>query len=100
AEVYPTDLTNPAAVAELAATLRSTHGSIDVVVNNAGKSIRRSVALQTDRLHDFERTIGVNYLGPIRLTLALLPELRRRKSGQTVNVSTFGLRVPAGPRWG
>ena len=69
-------------------------------MNNAGKSIRRSVALQTDRFHDFERTIGVNYLGPIRLTLALLPEMRRRKSGQIVNVSTFGVRVPAGPRWG
>src|SRR5262249_22623992 len=88
------------AVANLAQRLLDAHGSIDIVVNNAGKSIRRSVALSTDRFHDFERTIGVNYMGPVRLLLALLPAMQRRKSGQIVNVSTFGVRVPPGPRWG
>ena len=100
AEIHRVDLTDRDAVADFAQQLLNTHGSIDVVVNNAGKSIRRSVALSTDRFHDFERTIGVNYMGPVRLLLALLPEMRRRKSGQVVNVSTFGVRVPPGPRWG
>ncbi len=100
AEVYPTDLTDPDAVAALAARLLEIHGSIDIVVNNAGKSIRRSVALSYDRFHDFERTIGVNYMGPVRLLLALLPEMRRRRAGQIVNVSTFAVRVPPVPRWG
>jgi len=100
AEVHPTDLTDTDAVAALAKQLLDDHGSIDIVVNNAGKSIRRSVALSYDRFHDFERTIGVNYLGPVRLLLALLPEMRRRGSGQLINVSTFGVRVPPGPRWG
>jgi acyl-CoA synthetase (AMP-forming)/AMP-acid ligase II/NAD(P)-dependent dehydrogenase (short-subunit alcohol dehydrogenase family) len=100
AEVHRIDLTNADAVADLARRLLDGHGSIDIVVNNAGKSIRRSVALSTDRFHDFERTIGVNYMGPVRLLLALLPEMRRRRSGQIVNVSTFGVRVPPGPRWG
>jgi len=100
AEVHRVDLTNMDAVADLAQRLLAAHGSIDIVVNNAGKSIRRSVALSTDRFHDFERTIGVNYMGPVRLLLALLPEMRRRRAGQIVNVSTFGVRVPPGPRWG
>src|SRR5262245_49099810 len=100
AEVHPTDLTDTDAVAALARRLLDAHGSIDVVVNNAGKSIRRSVALSYDRFHDFERTIRVNYLGPVRLLLALLPEMRRRRSGQIINVSTFGVRMPPGPRWG
>ena len=39
------------------------HGHVDVLVNNAGRSIRRSVALSYDRPHDFERTIQLNYLG-------------------------------------
>lgn len=99
AEVYPTDLTDTDAVAALGKQLLAAHGSIDIVVNNAGKSIRRSVALSYDRFHDFQRTIGVNYMGPVRLLLALLPEMRRR-GGQIVNVSTFGVRVPPGPRWG
>jgi acyl-CoA synthetase (AMP-forming)/AMP-acid ligase II/NAD(P)-dependent dehydrogenase (short-subunit alcohol dehydrogenase family) len=100
ADVYPTDLTNTAAVANLGKQLLEVHGPVDIVVSNAGKSIRRSVALSYDRFHDFERTIGVNYMGPVRLLLALLPSMRRRRSGLIVNVSTFGVRVPPGPRWG
>ena len=100
AEVYAADLTDTAAVAELARGVIEAHGAVDVVVSNAGKSIRRSVALSYDRFHDYERTTGVNYLGPVRLLLALLPGMRRRGSGQLVNVSTFGVRVPPGPRWG
>jgi acyl-CoA synthetase (AMP-forming)/AMP-acid ligase II/NAD(P)-dependent dehydrogenase (short-subunit alcohol dehydrogenase family) len=100
ADVYPTDLTNTNAVSSLGKQLLDELGSIDIVVSNAGKSIRRSIALSYDRFHDFERTIGVNYMGPVQLLLTLLPEMRRRKSGQIINVSTFGVRVPPGPRWG
>jgi len=100
AEVYPTDLMDIEAVAALGKLVLEVHGTIDILVSNAGKSIRRSVALQYDRFHDFERTIGVNYLGPVRLLLSLLPAMRHRRSGQIINVSTFGVRVPPGPRWG
>jgi short-subunit dehydrogenase len=100
AEAHPTDLMDPDAVAELAHRLLEAHGAIDIVVNNAGKSIRRSVALSYDRFHDYQRTISVNYLGPVRLLLALLPGMRQRRAGQIINVSTFGVRVPPGPRWG
>jgi NAD(P)-dependent dehydrogenase (short-subunit alcohol dehydrogenase family) len=97
---YPADLRDDAAVARLAKQITEDHGAPDVVVNNAGKSIRRSLHLQYDRPHDFERTIDVNYLGPIRLLLGLIPAMRQRGSGHIVNVSTIGVRIAPGPRWG
>ena len=60
---------------------RRSTGSVDVLVNNAGRSIRRSVALSYDRFHDFERTMQLNYFGAVRLILKLLPGMRERRSG-------------------
>jgi acyl-CoA synthetase (AMP-forming)/AMP-acid ligase II/NAD(P)-dependent dehydrogenase (short-subunit alcohol dehydrogenase family) len=99
AEVWPVDLMDLDAVARLGQQLAERH-DIDIVINNAGKSIRRSLALSYDRFHDVERTMGVNYLGPVRLLLALLPGMVRRRRGHIVNVSTIGVRIPPGPRWG
>jgi len=70
-----------------------------VVVNNAGKSIRRAIDRSYDRFHDFTRTADLNYLGPVRLLLALLPAMRERGSGHVVNVSTVGVLLPPSPRW-
>lgn len=100
AAAYPADLSDATAVAALVKRLTENHGPMDVVVSNAGKSIRRSLHLQYDRPQDFERTIGVNYLGPVRLLLGLLPAMRRRGSGHIVSISTVGLRTAPGPRWG
>jgi NAD(P)-dependent dehydrogenase (short-subunit alcohol dehydrogenase family) len=97
---YPTDLSDPAAVDRLARTVLERHGHVDVIVSNAGKSIRRSLELSYQRFGDFERTIGVNYLGPVKLLLALLPSMRTRGTGHIVNVSTLGVRMPPAPRWG
>ncbi len=99
AHVQPCDIADPEAVKALAADVLDAHGRVDVVVNNAGKSIRRSVELSYDRFHDFERTIEINYLGPVRLLLALLPSMRERREGHIVNVSTLGVRMPPAPRW-
>lgn len=100
AYVYPCDLADPVAAEALAGTILAEHGHVDVVVSNAGKSIRRSVDTQYDRFHDFERTIGVNYLGPVQLLLALLPSMRARGDGLIVNVSTLGVVLEPAPRWG
>jgi NAD(P)-dependent dehydrogenase (short-subunit alcohol dehydrogenase family) len=97
---YPADLSDEAAITALTERLLDEHGPPDIVVSNAGKSIRRSLHLQYERPHDFDRTIGINYLGPIRLLLGLLPAMRERGSGHIVNVSSVGVRVPPGPRWG
>jgi NAD(P)-dependent dehydrogenase (short-subunit alcohol dehydrogenase family) len=100
ATAYPADLSDEAAVDELVGKINENHGAVDIIVNNAGKSIRRSLHLQYERPHDFVRTIDVNYLGPIRLLLGLIPPMRERGGGQIVNISSVGVRVPPGPRWG
>jgi NAD(P)-dependent dehydrogenase (short-subunit alcohol dehydrogenase family) len=99
AHAYPLDLTDPAAVEKVAATILREHGQVDVLVNNAGKSIRRSIELSQRRLKDFERTIRINYLGPVSLTLALLPSMREHGGGHVVNVATWSLRLPPAPFW-
>jgi NAD(P)-dependent dehydrogenase (short-subunit alcohol dehydrogenase family) len=97
---YPADLSDEATSTTLAGRIIDEHGAPDIVVSNAGKSIRRSLHLQYERPQDFNRTIGINYLGPIWLLLGLLPAMRERGSGHIVNVSSVGVRVPPGPRWG
>jgi NAD(P)-dependent dehydrogenase (short-subunit alcohol dehydrogenase family) len=100
AVAYPTDLTDEAAIAELTKQITEDHGALDIVVSNAGKSLRRSLHEQYDRPHDFQRTIGINYLGPIWLLLGLLPAMRERGGGHIVNVSSVAVRVAPGPQWG
>ncbi len=93
AHAYTADLADPDSVDALLERLLSEHPQIDVLVNNAGRSIRRSVALSYDRFHDFERTIQLNYLGTIRLIMGLLPGMRERRSGHIVNVSSIGVQT-------
>ncbi|MEO3761627.1 SDR family NAD(P)-dependent oxidoreductase [Mycobacterium sp. B14F4] len=97
---YPVDLSDEVAVTTLTRRVLAEHGPPDIVVSNAGKSIRRELHHQYERPQDFDRTIGVNYLGPVRLLLGLLPAMRERGSGHVVNVSSVAVRVPPGPRWG
>ncbi len=100
AVAYPTDLTDEAAVGTLTKTIGEQHGALDIVVSNAGKSLRRSLHDQYDRPQDFQRTIDINYLGPIQLLLGVLPAMREQGRGHIVNVSSVGVRVPPGPQWG
>jgi NAD(P)-dependent dehydrogenase (short-subunit alcohol dehydrogenase family) len=99
ARAFPCDLSDEDAVAELAGMLLAHRGHVDVVVSNAGRSIRRSLADSYDRLHDVTRTTAINYHGPVALMLGLLPAMRARGSGHVVNVSTIGVRIPPAPRW-
>jgi NAD(P)-dependent dehydrogenase (short-subunit alcohol dehydrogenase family) len=69
------------------------HEHVDVLINNAGKSIRRSIDRSYDRFHDFQRTMQLNYFGPVKLILDLLPSMRERQSGHIINISTIGLQV-------
>jgi short-subunit dehydrogenase len=92
---YPCDLTDgPAVDRTIAAVLRE-HDGVDMLVNNAGRSIRRSLALSYDRLHDVERTVAINYVAPVRLILALLPQMVERGDGHVVNILTWGVQVKA-----
>ena len=92
------DLTNAEEVERLAASVLETHGAVDVLVNNAGHSIRRSIEHSYARFHDFERVMSVNYFGALRLTLALLPGMQQRRRGQVIDISSLGVLTNA-PRF-
>lgn len=99
ADVVSLDLTDAPKIAAAAQKIESFQGSVDIVVHNAGKSIRRPLAQSLDRAHDFERCMAVNYLGPVALQLGLLQGMFRRRGGQIVNVSSVGVRLPPSPLW-
>ena len=95
ATTYPCDLTDGEAVDALVKQVLADHGAVDYLVNNAGRSIRRSLHLSYDRFHDFERTMAINYFAPVRLTLGLLPAMREQGFGHVVNVVTWGVQMKA-----
>lgn len=96
---YAVDLRNSTEVDALAQQIIQQHDGVDIVVHNAGKSIRRCLYDSFERAHDFERTMATNYLGPVRLQLALLPSMMKRGGGQIVNVSSVGVRLPTAVGW-
>jgi short-subunit dehydrogenase len=99
AHVYPCDLTDLEAIKVMAAEVEGELGQVDILVNNAGRSIRRSLELSYDRMHDYQRTMQLNYFAPVRLMLALLPGMRERQFGTLVNVSSIGVLTKV-PRFG
>ncbi|MCW2780131.1 MAG: hypothetical protein JWR35_580 [Marmoricola sp.] len=92
---YACDLTDETATEALIELALAEHGHVDMLVNNAGRSIRRSLEYSYDRLHDFERTMAINYFGPVRLTMGLLPGMRARRFGHVVNIVTWGVQIKA-----
>ncbi len=93
AAVYSVDLTSAESIDACVKAMLADHDGVDMLVNNAGRSIRRSITLSYDRFHDYERTMSLNYFGPVRLLLALLPAMTERKFGHVVNVSSIGVQA-------
>ena len=93
AGVYSVDLTSPSSIEACVERMLADHDAVDMLVNNAGRSIRRSIKLSYDRFHDFERTMQLNYYGPVRLVLALLPHMVERRFGHVVNISSIGVQT-------
>jgi len=79
-------------------TLSADLASVDVLINNAGRSIRRGIESSYDRFHDFERTMQLNYFGCLRTTMGLLPQMAAKRSGHVVNISSIGVLTNA-PRF-
>ena len=88
---YSCDVSDLDACDQLIDKIMGDHGAIDVLVNNAGRSIRRSIALSYDRFHDFERTMQLNYFGSLRLILRALPGMAARRTGHVINISSIGV---------
>lgn len=99
AHVYPCDLTDMDAIAAMADQVLDDLGGVDILINNAGRSIRRSLELSYDRIHDYQRTMQLNYLGAVQLILKFIPGMRERGYGHVLNVSSVGVQTRA-PRFG
>jgi NAD(P)-dependent dehydrogenase (short-subunit alcohol dehydrogenase family) len=95
---YSADVADMADCDRFVKLLLENHGSVDVLINNAGRSIRRGIESSFDRFHDFERTMQLNYFGALRLTMGLLPKMIENKRGQVVNISSIGVLTNA-PRF-
>jgi short-subunit dehydrogenase len=94
AHTYPVDLSDPDATGAVVQRLLSEHPHIDVLVNNAARSIRRPITESVDRMHDYERTMAINYFGAVRLTLALVPRFLEQGHGHVVISSSMSTQIP------
>ncbi|MEH6530434.1 MAG: SDR family oxidoreductase [Photobacterium frigidiphilum] len=89
--IYQADLSKEEESNKVMDEIKRHHGNIDILINNAGRSIRRSVMHSTDRLHDYERTMQINYFGALRLILGSLPGMVEQQSGHIINLSSVAV---------
>lgn len=95
ATIFPCDLNDMAEIDRVSKLILAAVDHIDILINNAGRSIRRAVHESIDRFHDFERTMQLNYFGAIRLVLNILPQMIDRRDGHIINISSIGVLANA-----
>jgi len=95
---YSVDIADMADCDRFIQALIADHGGVNFLINNAGRSIRRAIEASYDRLHDFERTMQLNYFGSLHVTMGLLPGMTARGQGHVVNISSIGVLTNA-PRF-
>ncbi|MDT5294581.1 MAG: hypothetical protein QOJ76_1461 [Acidobacteriota bacterium] len=88
---FPCDVTDRAQVRELVEVVTRHFGRIDVLVNNAG--VIQVGPLETMTLEDFEQAMAVHFWGPLYTTLAVLQQMRARREGRVVNISSIGGKI-------
>ena len=91
--VFPCDLADMDDIDRMAGEVLESRGAVDILINNAGRSIRRSIARSYDRFHDYQRTMQLNYFGPVKLILDLLPAMRETGRGHIINISSIGVQT-------
>ncbi|MFI5508034.1 SDR family oxidoreductase [Mycobacterium sp. NPDC051804] len=92
----PTTLADLDAVDELVRAV----GPVDILINNAARSIRRPLLQSLDRWHDVERTITLNYYAPLRLIGGLAPGMVERGDGHIINISSWRVMPESSPLFG
>jgi 2-hydroxycyclohexanecarboxyl-CoA dehydrogenase len=85
------DLTDAASVAAFAVEVQQRFGAVDVLVNGAGWGATHPFWEGTPEM--WERIVNLNFVGPMRLTKALLPEMMKRGSGKVINIASDAGRV-------
>ena len=91
------DVDNPASIRTFAEQLTKDFPALNVLINNAGIMRPENFQAQQPDLADAEAIITTNLLGPIRLTAALLPHLRKQPSSVIMTVSSGLAFVPLSP---
>ena len=95
ASVFPCDLNDLDSIDEVSKQILASVDHIDILINNAGRSIRRAVHESAERFHDFERTMQLNYFGAVRLVMNILPQMMIRRDGHIINISSIGVLANA-----
>ncbi len=94
-DTYVCDLADPLDCERFLMQLRAAHRHVDILINNAGRSIRRAIDNSYGRMHDFERLMQINYFAAVRVTLGLLPAMVERGTGVVVVISSIGVLTNA-----
>jgi NAD(P)-dependent dehydrogenase (short-subunit alcohol dehydrogenase family) len=89
--VYACDITDERSCARFIAQVLADHGHVDILINNAGRSIRRAIENTYDRFHDYERLMRINYFAAVRVTLGLLPAMVEHGGGHVIGISSIGV---------
>jgi len=92
------DLRDREKLEQLCLKLRETLPQLDYFFCNAGKSIHRKINDAQDRLHDYDRTMDLNYRSLVALSLAILPALKASK-GSIIYSSSVSTLYPMAPGW-
>jgi NAD(P)-dependent dehydrogenase (short-subunit alcohol dehydrogenase family) len=91
AKAFAADLSDMEACDAVLGKILAEMGDIEILVNNAGRSIRRGIAASYDRFHDFERCMQLNYFGSLRMIMGVLPVMQKKRRGQVINISSIGV---------
>ena len=93
--IYKMDVDSDESVKHCIETIIKEHGTIDVLVNNAG--IERHGSIEELPMADFKAVMETNYFGVIRCIQAVLPQMRENKNGCIINVGSVSGKIACTP---
>ncbi|MDF2822793.1 MAG: short-chain dehydrogenase/reductase [Mycobacterium sp.] len=93
ATAAPADLSDLHQIDELVNSV----GPVDILINNAARSIRRPLAESLERWHDIERVMQLNYYAPLRLMRGVAPGMIERGDGHIINIATWRVLPESSP---